>query len=76
MWHQNDSCSLTPAQAAMSVFSGLTSVPPNKKATVAINTGRSNIAVHPCSAFGPHGYNEAEQDAVNAIVNFIVAHSP
>lgn len=76
MWHQNDSCSLTPSQAAMSVFSGLTSVPANKKATVAITTGRSNIAVHPCSAFGPHGYNEAEQDAVTAIANFIVAHSP
>jgi hypothetical protein len=75
MWHQNDACFVSPANAAMSVFDGLTSVPAAKKATAVISAGRPNIAVHACSAFGPHGYNEAETEAVTAIANFILAHS-
>jgi len=38
-------------------------------------SARPNVAVHACSAFGPHGYNEAEQEAVDAIVSFIAAHN-
>ena len=75
MWHQDDACSVTPAASAMSVFNGLTGVPAAKKATKVITAGRPNIAVHACSAYGPHGYNEAEQEAINAIVNFISANS-
>jgi hypothetical protein len=75
MWHQNDACSATPATSAMSVFNGLTSLPASKKAAVIISKGRPNIAVHACSAFASHGYNEAEQEAVDAIVGFIYAHS-
>jgi pimeloyl-ACP methyl ester carboxylesterase len=75
MWHQNDACSATPAVSAMGVFNGLTSLSASKKVTVAISKGRPNVAVHACSAFGPHGYNEAEQEAVDAIVSFIAAHN-
>ena len=75
MWHQNDTCSVTPATAATSVFDGLTSVPASKKAFAVIIGGRLNIAVHPCSAFGPHGHNEVENEAVSAIANFILMHS-
>jgi hypothetical protein len=75
MWHQNDTCFTTPAASAMSVFNGLMSLSASKKAAVAISKGRPNIAVHACSAFSPHGYNEAEQEAVDTIVSFIAAHS-
>ena len=75
MWHQNDNCSLSPATAAMGVFNGLTGVPAGKKASAVIAGGRPNIGVHACSAFGPHGYNEAETDAAIAIANFILAQS-
>jgi pimeloyl-ACP methyl ester carboxylesterase len=75
MWHQNDSCFATPAAPAMSVFNGLTNVPAAKKTTAIITAGRPNIAVHACSAFGPHGYNGAEDQAVGAIAAFIFMHS-
>ena len=76
MWHENDTCSLSPASAAMSVYDGLVGVPAGKKAFWIINGGRPNIAVHACSAFARHGYNEAESDAVNAIGNFILLTQP
>ena len=76
MWHENDTCSLSPASAAMSVYNGLAGVPASKKAFWIITGGRPNIAVHACSAFGRHGYNEAESDAVNAIANFILLVQP
>lgn len=75
MWHRNDTCSVSPATAAMSVFDGLTGVPAARKAFAVISGGRPNIAVHACSAFGRHGYNGAESDAVIAIANFILMHS-
>jgi pimeloyl-ACP methyl ester carboxylesterase len=75
MWHQADTCFVSPASAAMGVFNGLTGVPAAKKATAVISAGQPNIAVHACSAFGPHGYNEAETEAVTAIANFILQHS-
>jgi hypothetical protein len=75
MWHQNDSSFVTPATDAAQVFNGLTNVPASKKATAVIAGGQPNIAVHACSAFGPHGYNAVEQDAVNSIANFISTHS-
>lgn len=75
MWHQNDNCFVTPGADAVQVFNGLTNVPAGKKATAVIAAGRPNIAVHACSAFGPHGYNGVEQDAVNGIANFIATHS-
>jgi pimeloyl-ACP methyl ester carboxylesterase len=74
IWHQNDVCSLSPATAAVNVFNALTGVPAGSKASTVITGGRPNLAVHACSAFGRHGYNEAESEAVGAIANFILAH--
>jgi pimeloyl-ACP methyl ester carboxylesterase len=75
MWHQNDTCSLSPASAAKSVFIGLTGLPAGKKAHEVISGGLANIAVHACSAFGPHGYHEVEERAVAAIAKFIAVQS-
>jgi pimeloyl-ACP methyl ester carboxylesterase len=71
MWHQNDSCFVTPAAAAVNVFNGLTNVPVAKKAQAIISGGRPNVAVTACGAFHHHGYNGVEQKAVMAIVEFI-----
>ena len=76
MWHQNDTCSVTPAASAMSVFNGLTNVPAAKKASVVITGGRPNVAVTACGAFHYHGYNAAEQAAVLAILTFMHANPP
>ena len=71
MWHQNDSCFVTPAANALNVFNGLTNVPIARKATSIIAGGRPNIAVTACGAFHHHGYNGVEQAAVTAIADFI-----
>jgi pimeloyl-ACP methyl ester carboxylesterase len=75
MWHEKDTCSLSPASAALDVYNGLTGVPASRKAFRKIGGGRPNIAVHACSAFGRHGYNEAESSAVTAIANFILGQA-
>ena len=76
MWHQNDSCFVSPAANALNVFNGLTNVPIAKKAKSIIAGGRPNVAMPGCSAFGHHGYNGVEQAAVTAIVTFIHAQTP
>jgi pimeloyl-ACP methyl ester carboxylesterase len=76
MWHQNDTCFVSPASGAMAVFNGLTNVPAAKKATAIIAGGRPNIAVTACAAFHHHGYNGVEDAAVTAIATFINTHTP
>ena len=75
MWHQNDTCSVSPATAAMAVYNGLTNVPAAKKAQKIVTSGQPNVAINACGAFHHHGYNGVEQEAVTAIVNFIRSQS-
>lgn len=76
MWHQNDSCFVTPAAAAMNVYNGLTNVPVAKKAKAIVTGGQPNLAVTACGAFHHHGYNGVEDAAVSAIAAFIQAQTP
>ena len=76
MWHQNDSCFVSPAANALNVFNGLTNVPIAKKAKSIITGGRPNVAVPACAAFHHHGYNGVEDAAVAAIAAFIQAQTP
>jgi hypothetical protein len=75
MWNEHDQCSASPAPA-FAVFNGLSGVPTGKKAISIMIEDRPNVAVHACSAFGPHGYNGEEQQAVREIAKFILMHSP
>jgi hypothetical protein len=76
MWHEKDSCFVTPPTEVTNIVGGLTSLPLAKKAWAMIKGGQPNVAVTACGAFHHHGYNEVEPAAVATIVKFIKAHTP
>jgi pimeloyl-ACP methyl ester carboxylesterase len=76
MWHEKDSCFVTPPSDATNIFGGLTSLPLAKKAWAMIKGGQPNVAVTACGAFHYHGYNGVEQEAVTAIAKFIRSQPP
>jgi pimeloyl-ACP methyl ester carboxylesterase len=76
LWHQKDSCPLTPPSDVLAIYNGLTSLTPAKKLSKMVKGGLPNIAVTACGAFHYHGYNGVEQAAVTEIVKFIKSQPP
>ncbi|WP_263832169.1 alpha/beta hydrolase [Sulfurospirillum oryzae] len=68
--HRNDGCSLCSFDLTPSLMNKLTST--STKELLAIEGGQTKG--DPCNAFGYHGFNGVEQEAVTKISNWILAH--
>ena len=71
VWASNDTCSVSPAASAQSVFDGLTQLTPRRKSSHAFAGSYRNPAVSSCGAFAPHGYNGIETQVIDSIAQFM-----
>ncbi len=70
--HRQDGCALTPADGAAKLRRRLTSAP---RAEIVLLDGGDPPRSGPCEAVSQHGFLGIEDDAVNAIVQFITSQT-
>lgn len=69
--HDNDTCKVTPPNAANTILRNLTNAPVTK---LIVETGGISSG-DPCEAFAHHGYNGIEAQTVSDITNWMAAPS-